>query len=54
MADKLEAPSRVALLIADVDGTLVTEDKLLTERAGGGRHLIEQRLEQVVIAPIDD
>jgi Cof subfamily protein (haloacid dehalogenase superfamily) len=33
MADRDEKPSKVSLLIADVDGTLVTEDKVLTKRA---------------------
>ena len=33
MADALEARGTISLLLADVDGTLVTEDKVLTERA---------------------
>jgi Cof subfamily protein (haloacid dehalogenase superfamily) len=38
MADKLETRGRIALLLADVDGTLVTEDKVLTERARAAVH----------------
>jgi Cof subfamily protein (haloacid dehalogenase superfamily) len=31
-------PRKVSLLLADVDGTLVTHDKILTERAGNAVH----------------
>jgi Cof subfamily protein (haloacid dehalogenase superfamily) len=33
MTDRNEKPPRVSLFIADVDGSLVTEDKVLTQRA---------------------
>jgi Cof subfamily protein (haloacid dehalogenase superfamily) len=42
MADKLEAPGDISLFLADVDGTLVTEDKLLTERARAAVHRLQE------------
>src|SRR5258708_696378 len=41
MAQQHRATPKISLLIADVDGTLVTEEKVLTPRArdaGGGLH----------------
>jgi Cof subfamily protein (haloacid dehalogenase superfamily) len=38
MADGLAARGGISLLLADVDGTLVTEDKVLTERARAAVH----------------
>jgi Cof subfamily protein (haloacid dehalogenase superfamily) len=38
MADGLAARRGISLLLADVDGTLVTEDKVLTERARAAVH----------------
>jgi hypothetical protein len=34
MTESDRLPSKVSLVIADVDGTLVTADKILTPRAG--------------------
>jgi HAD superfamily hydrolase (TIGR01484 family) len=42
MADKPEAPGDISLLLADVDGTLVTEDKVLTERARAAVHRLHE------------
>ena len=42
MADKLEAPGDISLFLADVDGTLVTEDKVLTERARAAVHRMQE------------
>ena len=42
MADKLEAPGDISLFLADVDGTLVTEDKVLTERARAAVHRLHE------------
>jgi HAD superfamily hydrolase (TIGR01484 family) len=33
-------PARISLLLADVDGTLVTRDKVLTERARAAVHVL--------------
>jgi Cof subfamily protein (haloacid dehalogenase superfamily) len=42
MADGLEARGGISLLLADVDGTLVTEDKVLTERARAAVHRLHE------------
>ena len=42
MADGLEARGSISLLLADVDGTLVTEDKVLTERARAAVHRLHE------------
>ena len=42
MADGLAARGGISLLIADVDGTLVTEDKVLTERARAAVHRLHE------------
>jgi hydroxymethylpyrimidine pyrophosphatase-like HAD family hydrolase len=42
MADALEARGSISLLLADVDGTLVTEDKVLTERARAAVHRLHE------------
>lgn len=36
-------PARISLVLADVDGTLVTKDKLLTERAQRAVHALHDR-----------
>jgi hydroxymethylpyrimidine pyrophosphatase-like HAD family hydrolase len=35
--------SRISLLVADVDGTLVTDQKVLTERARGAVMMLHDR-----------
>ena len=42
MADGLAARGGISLLLADVDGTLVTEDKVLTERARAAVHRLHE------------
>jgi Cof subfamily protein (haloacid dehalogenase superfamily) len=42
MADGLAARGSISLLLADVDGTLVTEDKVLTERARAAVHRLHE------------
>ena len=42
MAEGHEARGRIGLLLADVDGTLVTEDKVLTERARAAVHRLHE------------
>ena len=42
MADGLVARGSISLLLADVDGTLVTEDKVLTERARAAVHRLHE------------
>ena len=36
-------PARISLLLADVDGTLVTHDKVLTERARAAVHRLHEQ-----------
>ncbi len=36
------APRKISLLLADVDGTLVTQEKILTERARGAVHSLHR------------
>jgi Cof subfamily protein (haloacid dehalogenase superfamily) len=42
MTAKPEAPGDISLLLADVDGTLVTEDKVLAERARAAVHRLHE------------
>jgi Cof subfamily protein (haloacid dehalogenase superfamily) len=42
MAEGLPARGSISLLLADVDGTLVTEDKVLTERARAAVHRLHE------------
>jgi Cof subfamily protein (haloacid dehalogenase superfamily) len=42
MADGLTARGNISLLLADVDGTLVTEGKVLTERARAAVHRLHE------------
>jgi Cof subfamily protein (haloacid dehalogenase superfamily) len=42
MANGLAARGSISLLLADVDGTLVTEDKILTERARAAVHRLHE------------
>jgi Cof subfamily protein (haloacid dehalogenase superfamily) len=42
MADGLAARGSISLLLADVDGTLVTENKVLTERARAAVHRLHE------------
>lgn len=37
------SPHRIRLVLADVDGTLVTKDKILTERANAAVHKLHER-----------
>ena len=37
MVGRARAASKISLVLADVDGTLVTAEKVLTSRAAGGR-----------------
>jgi Cof subfamily protein (haloacid dehalogenase superfamily) len=39
---KPDPPARISLMVADVDGTLVTEDKILTERARAAVHRLHE------------
>jgi hypothetical protein len=54
MADELEPLGSISLLLADVDGTLVTEDKVLIERARAAVHRLHEAGSKALEEPTAD